>query len=387
MAEWVEIIQLEGAAGEELAHRFPKDGNASIKWGAQLIVQETQMAVFFREGRALDTFGPGRHTLTTGNLPIVSGLLDKVTGSKPFFPAAVFFVNMNPNRIKWGTPGQIWVETADFGRIPMSTFGNYEVAIKDPGLFLMNIVKMAPVFTVEQLKDFYRQDVEEQSTDIVADMVPILGFFKVNSKTKKIGSMAKFRMRKAFERYGVELRRFAFSRFSTDKGIEEKMAQGIAAGVGTQEELQRTRGVIDVYAQKGYVDGFKEMAKNPGSAGGAMGMGAGLGMGLMMPGMVAQQAGMTPPGQQAPQQQAAQAPATVPCPACQAPNPPGAKFCQGCGGKLGSIKCPKCGADAPASAKFCQGCGSSMVAPKCPKCGTELQVGAKFCMSCGEKME
>lgn len=387
MGETVEIIKCEGLSGDQLASRVPQSGDLSIKWGAQLIVHETQMAIFYRDGRALDTFGPGRHTLTTGNLPLVSGILDKLTGNKPFFPAAVVFVNMTPHKVNWGTPGQIFVTSPDFGKIPVGAFGNYEVVIRDPRIFAGNLMQTRDAYSVGDLKEYMKEDLNQNIQEMLGDFIPLFGFFNISSKAKKIGSLMKFRLRKVFEGHGIEVRTFNVSRFSTDKAIEEKMVEGIAAGAATQEELSKVRGVMDVYAQKGTVDAFQKMAANPGQAGGAMGMGAGLGMGLMMPQMMANQMGVQTPGQQAqqPQQQPAAA-ATVACPQCHAQVPQNAKFCANCGGKVGMASCPKCHAEVPAGAKFCMGCGSPMEAPKCPKCQAELQPGAKFCLNCGEKL-
>ncbi len=101
---FLEVIEWFDQTGQEMAHRIPEQGSGEIKYGAQLTVRESQAAVFFYQGRAYDAFGPGRHTLTTGNIPVLTKILSLPWGLTSPLRAEVYFVNTRffPN-LKWGT--------------------------------------------------------------------------------------------------------------------------------------------------------------------------------------------------------------------------------------------------------------------------------------------
>src|SRR5713226_8735322 len=104
MALGLDVMTFFDDTGQQIVHRWPESGSAAIKWGSQLIVQESQAAVFFRDGKALDTFGPGRHTLTTNNIPLLTRLLSIPFGGKSPFQASVLFVARHTFQdLKWGT--------------------------------------------------------------------------------------------------------------------------------------------------------------------------------------------------------------------------------------------------------------------------------------------
>src|SRR5512139_3154459 len=145
MARIFDVIEYANEMTDELVHRFPDDGTTGdYRLGSNVIVRTGQSAVFFRDGLALDMFGPGRHVIATANIPLVTQKLqDWFTSGKAVFPAEVYFVSMKEfaNR-KWGTPQPILVRNPGMGLgvALLQGFGSYSYQISDPQMFVTKIV-------------------------------------------------------------------------------------------------------------------------------------------------------------------------------------------------------------------------------------------------------
>ena len=354
---------------------------ARFRWGAQLIVAENQEAIFFREGQALDSFGPGRHTLKTGNIPILEKLINLPFGGKSPFPAEIYFINKTeiPN-LKWGTksPMQIMERTYNLP-VPIRAFGNYSIRIQDIKSFLMMAIGTWQAFTTEAIGTALRdQMILPKLQDLIAEFIirQNIMIFDLVAYYDEIGSAARAKIVEDFSNFGVELVRFAVESINIPE--DDETVQRLKKALADKAEINIMGG--DDYKMRRTFDTMEKAAESNGGAGNMMGAGMGFGMGNQMANMMGQAMQSTQPqgGQQS--QQGGQ----VNCPSCQTPNPAGAKFCSSCGKPMVLEKtCPSCQAKVPAASKFCPSCGAAMGESKCVKCGASLQPGAKFCPECG----
>jgi membrane protease subunit (stomatin/prohibitin family) len=434
----IEILEFQDQTREVLAKRLPEDLNADIKMGCQLIVREAQVAIFFRGGQALDTFGPGRHTLTTANLPILAKIINLPFGGATPFKAEVVFIDTGLiDDQKWGTKEPISFRDSVLKVVRLRSFGSMTYKVVDATLFCNKRLKSSAIYTAKNLANWARDAITQRMTDVLGEVIKSI--FDLPALYDEIVIATKARLSEDFAKNGLELEDLRISAISPPKSVQEKIDE--RSGMGLFEDSMPA---FQQY-QMGYA--MRDAAKNEGGmAGAGMGMGMGLGMGFMMPGAIQQgmspgmggqqqqqqqQPGMgqqPPPGyppqqqqqggyppqqqggyppqqqqggypppqqqQQPPQQQvAASAGAAVQsaCPGCQYPMGPGLKFCPNCGKpteKPGMVPCVKCNSPLAKGSKFCPNCGSSQVVevaavPKCVGCSKELSVGAKFCPYCG----
>ena len=397
----LDVITYSDPSGQEIVHRVPENGAADIKWGGQLVVQETQAAVFFRDGRALDVFPPGRHMLTTQNLPILTGLLKLVAGGQTPFQAQVVFVNQKVFAdLKWGTPQPIDLTDPDLGWVSLRAFGNFSIRVADPQLFVMTLVGTQGFYDTEQLNSFLKGSIRTHLNNLLGEHFQ--SYAKIRANFEALAAAMKVRVKDDFARYGVELRDFFIQDISVPPEVQEAFKE--RARMGALGDLGR-------YTQFQAAQAIRDAAQNPGMPGSAMGLGAGLGMGAMMPQMMANafaQPGYAPPpgyppapgGQgysSAPGYPPAPPPGYPPAPGGQgyAPGAPGAVDPQSSAAAPSAPQttplgvgdpCPSCQSLVPSGSKFCMNCGHKM-AHECPSCHTPAPPGAKFCVDCGTRIE
>jgi membrane protease subunit (stomatin/prohibitin family) len=366
----IEIIEWKEDSGDELVYRFPTSD--TIKMGAQLIVMESQTAVFFRDGKALDTFGPGRHTLSTLNLPILTKILSLPFGSKSPFKAEVYFVsNRVFTNLKWGTREPVIFRDTEFKMVRLRAFGVYSIRINDPSLFVNTIVGAQRRFSTSDIEGYLREMVVSKMFDVLGETLKTL--LDLPRYYDELGVALKTRVKEDFGKYGLEVVDFYINSITPPDEVQKVIDErsGMAA-MGDMNEYMRFK------AAKAMGDAAKQEG---GGAGQGMGLGMGAGLGMMLPGMVSQamQAG------QQNQNQEGKPVVTGPiCAKCKTQLPPGAQFCTTCGARIANwLVCPKCTAQVPPDAKFCNACGAPM-SQDCSKCGTTLQPGSKFCPQCGQ---
>jgi membrane protease subunit (stomatin/prohibitin family) len=370
----LEVLQFFDPTGEQLVHRIPERGATDIKWGAQLIVQENQSAVFFRDGKALDVFGAGRHTLTTMNIPLLARILSlPFGGTSPFQASVVFVARHTFQNLKWGTKEPIVFRDAELKMVRLRAFGKYAIRVADPQLFVGAIVGTRGIVTSEGIGDYLRDIIVQSLNDLLGENLKTV--FDLPAHYNEIAAATKAQVAADFSKQGLELVDLIISAISppeeVQKLIDERSGMGAIGDLNAYMQFKAAQSIQDAAKQQG------------GAAGQGMGLGLGIGYGQMMANAFAGGQGAQGAGQEQHQQSQG-----APCPKCGTMNAARAKFCSNCGAPMAQAapamqECPHCHAQTPSGAKFCMNCGQSLAATKCQNCENELAPGAKFCGNCG----
>lgn len=352
----LDLIEFPDESGQEMVHRVPEYGSGEFRLGSQLVVRESQAAIFFRDGKALDVFTAGRHTLSTMNIPILSGLFGIPFGGKSPFRAEVYFVSMREFiDMKWGTPQPILFRDTDLGMVRLRAFGTYSMQIADPQLFVNKIVGQQGVYDTSQIQDYLRNSIVQNLTTILGQMMQSI--LDLPAQYNNIASATRASVLQEYTTLGLQLRGFNLTAVTPPEEVQKYIDQRSSMGA---------LGNMNQYMQFQTAQAIRDAANNPGGAGEAQGtgLGAGLGVGMGMAmmdqmrqamqggqGQPAPQQGYPPQqgnpqqggqgyapqqGGQVPQQGQGAAPASGPkfCPECGQPVVPGAKFCANCGHRL-----------------------------------------------------
>jgi membrane protease subunit (stomatin/prohibitin family) len=290
MARVFDIVEFMDEAGTEMVHRIPERGSGDFRIGSQVIVRDSQAAVFFRDGRSMDVFNAGSHTIATANIPLLVDYIGKAFSGQTPFKAEVYFVSLREFLdLKWGTPTPITIKDPELGMARVQARGTYAVAVTDPQLFVNKIVGTQGIYRTSDVQGFFRSMVLTKLTDLVGEMGKSVIELAGMSEELTMGVRAK--AAEEFEARGVNLTsvyvEYIGPTEETAKAIDERASMGALGDMQAYMQFQAARAMRDAAQQPG----------GGGLAGAGVGLGAGVGMGTAMAQMMTQS--MQQPAQQA----------------------------------------------------------------------------------------
>ena len=346
--QFVDIIQWTEDGDEILAWRFPMR-DLEIQQGAQLIVRETQAALFVHQGRPADLFGAGQHTITTQNVPLLTDLAhwDKLFES-PFKSEVYFFSTRLRLNQKWGTSHPITIRDREFGAVRLRAFGIYTLRIAAPRVFHQKVSGTRDTYVVGEIEGQLRNSVVTVLTDHFAESnVP---FLDMAANQVELGAAIADKLGPLFADLGLSLENFQVQNISLpealQKRLDERIGMGVVGDMGRYTQFQTARSIPVAAANEG------------GVAGAGAGLGAGIAMGQAM-GRAMSQGAPAGGGQAVPVAGAGPASAAPgPCARCGRTMPPGARFCPECGAAQ-ALTCARCSTPLDRPSKFCPECGAS----------------------------
>jgi len=365
---FLEVIEWFDETGKEIVHRIPEKGSGDIKYGAQMIVRESQAAVFFYNGKAYDAFTHGRHTLTTANIPILTKVLSLPWGFTSPLRAEVYFVNMKVfTNLKWGTRDPVAFKDSKLGLIRLRAFGVFNIRVIQPVLFVNTLVGTQGIYTTEEIEEYLNRVIVSRFNDHLGDHLDTI--LNLPGQYDKLSEGLIERLQKDFSRYGLGLYNLYIVSITPPQEVQKAIDD--KSRLSMFDDLNR---LLQMKAAMG----MEKASESQGEAGAGLGMG----LGFMMPAMFAD---LFKNSHSLPADE------LFKCPDCQHPIPKEAKFCPDCGHQLLIFQqCSHCGKNLPPHGKFCPQCGQPIgqkaLSKRCPHCNTENLPESIYCNQCGEKI-
>lgn len=429
----VEVVKYNGNP-DVFVWKYPSE---ELGTWTQLIVNESQEAILYKGGQALDLFTAGRHTLETANIPFLNKIINLPFGGRSPFAAEVWYINrVHALDIKWGTSTPIQLQDPKYKVfVPVRSFGQFGIQIADSRKFITKLVGTLPVFDKDNLVKYFRGLYLTKVKDAISSYLikKQISILEINAYLDELSQFLKDRMIPVLDDYGIKLINF----YVNDINVPEE-----DSAVKKLKEALAKKAEMDIvgysYTQERSFDTLEGAAKNPGGGqSGLMGAGIGLGMGVGVGGAMGEAMGgiagaiNTKETKKCPKcgntmdadkrfcgncgndtmkkPQNNDVSQIVACSNCGHEFSKKTKFCPECGNPYnpclncgtdmpeGATKCDKCGTEAPkpcpkcghlianSYTKFCPECGESLIR-KCDKCGVKIEGSPKFCPECGNKL-
>ena len=266
----IDIIEWVDDGGDAMAWRFSRPQN-EIKNGAQLVVRPAQLAILVDEGQIADVYQPGRHELTTGNMPILSSLRGWKYGFASPFKADVVFVSTKQFvGCKWGTGNPVILRDPELGPVRLRAYGTYAVRVADARTLVRELAGANATFTVDQVADQLRDMLVARVSAVLA--AGGVSVYELSAKYADLAARAQEQVAPQFQQYGLSITQLVIENISLPPEVEQTLDQ--------KTRMSMLGGDMDRYASLQAADAIRDAARNPGGAAGAgigIGMGAALG--------------------------------------------------------------------------------------------------------------
>lgn len=386
----IDVVSWNAESNDIFAWRFPHQNLSTF---TQLIVYESQEAILFTKGKILGKFGPGKHTLSTENLPILRSLFGLPFGGKNPFFAEVWFVNrVMPLTINWRTSAFRYHDPDYQAMVPLYAEGRYGLRVENAEVFLIKLVGTLQDYKAKNLTDHFQGAMESKTKSVLLSYIQNnhIGIKTVSGELESVSSFLKISMEEFWEQYGMRLTGFFITTIDIDnstedgrqilKAMSQKSAQSIAGYTWQQDQSFNV--AKEALTKGGDVGLVGAVLMTGGLSGGGQ-----MGQMMMTPAPTSDQ--LTPgtqdtarvPGETQKRKE-------VFCSNCSKKIPITSKFCPYCGDPY--LACPRCGTDNDEKAKRCVSCGlilkTEQVEEICSKCGAPWDGKSKFCPACGQKM-
>jgi len=366
---FLELLEWFDQTGREMVQKLPREGSAAIKWGAQLVVRESQVGIFFYNGKAIQVFGPGRHTLKTSNIPILNKLISVPWGLDSPLRAEVYFINMKvfPD-LKWGTRDPVAFKDSELGLIRLRAFGIFNIRVIQPLLFVNSLIGTLNSFTTEAIEEYLSRVIVSKLNDYMGERLDTI--LDLPGQYQDWAEGLQKDLVHDLKHFGLSLDNLYINSISPPQEVQQAIDDRSKLGL-----FEDTNKLMQVKSSMS----MEKAAESQGTAGEGMGMS----MGMMMPAMMQQFSNKPEEQKKSGEQQE--------CPDCRHLVPSDAGFCPYCGHQIMVIsQCENCGKNLPAHAKFCPKCGigvqSGDTGRYCPSCGSENMKNSNFCNNCGERI-